>query len=368
MKNKTDFFKANLIYFIILSIFVLVRIISNTGVLEFMGDLNSYILNFIIQVVAMLILPFVLFTKFKKQSYKQTLRDFSVKKINFKAVIYSILLGIVVFFLNIIVSVIFNSIISALGYSSSSSGVVTEYPVWLFLLTLLFTAVLPGICEEFTHRGLLLAGNKKLGMKKAILLSALFFGLMHMNIEQFFYATIIGILLGYLTVVSGSIIPSMIIHFMNNAISVYISFASANKIWFGDFYSKISTIFSEGFFMAMGITFTLIIIGVILLFLLVYLIIKETRLKKLTEITTCAAKQELRRRLLLGIDNDVPSENPEIDFRFSSKGVSISMPVDEFVYPVKPSSSINKSEKIVFYANLIMSLVITICTFIWGCL
>ena len=173
-----------------------------------MGEYGSYVLNLIIQVIAMFILPLVLFTKLNKQTYKKTFKDFSVKKINFKAVIYSILLGIVVFFLNLVVSVIFNAIISALGYSASSSSTMTEYPVWLFILTMIFTAVLPGICEEFTHRGMLLAGNKKLGMKKAIILSALFFGLMHMNIEQFFYATIIGLLLGYLTASTGSIIPN----------------------------------------------------------------------------------------------------------------------------------------------------------------
>ena len=367
MKNKSDFFKANFIYFIILSIFILVRIAANTSLFGFLGDAETYVLNIIIQIIAMLILPLVLFTILKKQTYKKTLKDFSVKKINLKAVVYSLMLGIVVFFLNLVVSVIFNAIISALGYSSSGSSTMTEYPFWLFLVTLLFTAILPGICEEFTHRGLLLAGNKKLGMKKAIILSALFFGLMHLNIEQFFYATIIGLLLGYLTVVSGSIIPSMIVHFMNNAISVYLSFASINNLWLGNFYAKISLMFSQGFFLAMGLVLTLVIVGISLLAILVYLIIKETRLKNLTEITTMAAKQELRRRLFLGID-DQQQENSEIDLSFSPIGVSIKMPIDDYVYPIKETGKLTRPEKIMFYGNLLMSLIITVCTFSWGCL
>ena len=42
--------------------------------------------------------------------------------------------------------------------------------------------------------------------------------------------------------------------------------------------------------------------------------------------------------------------------------------VDDYIYPVKQSKGLTKHEKIMFFANLIMSIVITACTFIWGCL
>ena len=99
-------------------------------------------------------------------------------------------------------------------------------------MQVVLVAVLPAICEETTHRGLLIHGYSMLGIKRAVIYSSLMFGLMHLNINQFFYATILGFLIALSTLMSKSIIPAMIIHFMNNFISTYISFAQSNK-WFG---------------------------------------------------------------------------------------------------------------------------------------
>lgn len=107
------------------------------------------------------------------------------------------------------------------------------FPNWAtFLIQLNTVAILPAICEEFLHRGVLLNGLKEIGIKKAILISSLMFGLLHFNINQFFYATILGMLMALVSVVSKSIYPAMIIHFTNNAISVYLSSAESYG-WFG---------------------------------------------------------------------------------------------------------------------------------------
>ena len=92
-------------------------------------------------------------------------------------------------------------------------------------MSIVLVAILPGFCEEFVHRGLLVKGFSELGVKKTIIYSGLLFGLMHLNISQFFYATLIGCLLVVLVMASGSIIPAMIVHFMNNLINVYLSYA-----------------------------------------------------------------------------------------------------------------------------------------------
>ena len=70
---------------------------------------------------------------------------------------------------------------------------------------LLLVAILPAFCEEFIHRGVLLQGIKHAGFKKAIVISSLMFGLIHFNIQQFFYAFIIGLILGFVSVVAKNI-------------------------------------------------------------------------------------------------------------------------------------------------------------------
>ena len=89
--------------------------------------------------------------------------------------------------------------------------------------------MLPAFCEEFMHRGIVLQGIKHIGFKKAIVISALLFGLLHFNINQVAYAFVIGLILGFVAVVSKNIYPAMIIHFTNNFISVYLDFAFSNQ-------------------------------------------------------------------------------------------------------------------------------------------
>ena len=84
-----------------------------------------------------------------------------------------------------------------------------------------FSAVIPAFIEEFAYRGLVYGGFRKdcrpLG---ATIISALLFGLMHLNFNQFCYTFIIGITLALLTEAAGSIWPAIMVHFIINARSV----------------------------------------------------------------------------------------------------------------------------------------------------
>ncbi|MCE5267997.1 MAG: ABC transporter permease subunit [Planctomycetaceae bacterium] len=88
--------------------------------------------------------------------------------------------------------------------------------VWLLLLLI---AVLPAICEELAFRGFILSGFRHLGHKwRAIILSALLFGLAHGILQQSLIASLIGVMIGYLAVQSGSILPGMVFHLVHNAL------------------------------------------------------------------------------------------------------------------------------------------------------
>jgi ABC-type Fe3+ transport system permease subunit len=57
------------------------------------------------------------------------------------------------------------------------------------------------------------------------MVSAFLFAAMHQNIDQFFYAFAGGIVLGLLRVRTGSLFPSMIVHFFNNLLSVVLDYS-----------------------------------------------------------------------------------------------------------------------------------------------
>ena len=77
-------------------------------------------------------------------------------------------------------------------------------------------AVLPAIFEELYIRGAVFSFSKKYGKTFAIFASAILFSVIHLNITQSVFAFLMGILLSLLVVKSKSIIPSMLLHFINN--------------------------------------------------------------------------------------------------------------------------------------------------------
>jgi membrane protease YdiL (CAAX protease family) len=133
--------------------------------------------------------------------------------------------------LNIFVAGVSYAFLESLGYKLSSGGN-TFSGIWGMILTLLLVAVLPAFGEEITHRGMLLSAFRtRFPVKRAIVMVALLFGLVHLNIQQFFYAAVLGWYLSMSVVVSGSIWSAVIIHFTNNAISVYMGFAKELNLY-----------------------------------------------------------------------------------------------------------------------------------------
>ena len=66
--------------------------------------------------------------------------------------------------------------------------------------------------------------ERKFSKVSLILTTGLMFGLMHMNVFTVFETGVLGVILGLITVNSGSVFPAVIMHFTNNAFSVILMF------------------------------------------------------------------------------------------------------------------------------------------------
>jgi membrane protease YdiL (CAAX protease family) len=83
--------------------------------------------------------------------------------------------------------------------------------------------IMAPFAEEVAFRGAILRrllsvlGNNKHWI--AILISALLFGAIHANLAQFVHATLLGLLLGWMYYRTGSIIPGVVLHWVNNTVS-----------------------------------------------------------------------------------------------------------------------------------------------------
>ena len=137
-------------------------------------------------------------------------------------VVLTFLIMPLVMFINSITSLFAeNSVDTVLNY------IVNNNPLWLNLVII---ALLPAVVEEFIFRGLIFNGYKRRNPFMAILLSAALFGLIHMNINQFSYAFAIGVIFGFMAYATGSLLPSILSHFIINGTSVVISHLSADKV------------------------------------------------------------------------------------------------------------------------------------------
>ncbi|WP_304683184.1 CPBP family intramembrane glutamic endopeptidase [uncultured Clostridium sp.] len=90
------------------------------------------------------------------------------------------------------------------------------------ILTLIFVGILSPIIEEMMFRGIMLNKLKRYGDKVAIITTALLFGLFHANFSQFFYATVLGLIFAYVTLKTGTIKYSIILHIFVNTMGSFI--------------------------------------------------------------------------------------------------------------------------------------------------
>lgn len=98
---------------------------------------------------------------------------------------------------------------------------VAETPLWLMLVTM---AVVPAICEEIFLRSMVArALVQRLGRAGAILASAALFGLIHGSGTRFLPMVCFGVILAHATLVTGSVVPSMLIHAVNNVIALLLA-------------------------------------------------------------------------------------------------------------------------------------------------
>lgn len=107
-----------------------------------------------------------------------------------------------------------------LFFEDMTSNSITRMAQTNLALSLFTTAFLPGIAEECIFRGVLYSRIRKANPIKGILLTALFFGIAHMNFQQFTYAFFLGMIFGLLIEATDSIFSSITAHMSFNAVSL----------------------------------------------------------------------------------------------------------------------------------------------------
>ncbi len=160
----------------------------------------------------LIIIPAVLYMKKSRKSLKKLLAG---KRLSGWAVVC-----LVVFIFAAEPLMMFLNYVSSLLFGNAVAGLSEELLSLPTITNVLFIAVMPAVVEETVFRGIFYQGYRRHGFWKAALISGLFFGLMHMNWNQFSYGFVLGILFAFLIEATGNIRAAMIVHFGINFESV----------------------------------------------------------------------------------------------------------------------------------------------------
>ncbi len=112
--------------------------------------------------------------------------------------------------------------------SSSSFQIAEDVPA---IQPILAFCVVPAVCEEFFFRGIILSEYRSHGLFKAVIISSVFFAFSHFSFSAFPIYLFAGFMLAFLTAVSRSVFPAMILHCANNLLDLYAGEFLNNLSW-----------------------------------------------------------------------------------------------------------------------------------------
>ena len=343
MKNRKIFY-INLIYYTSL---LLVAVVFVLGFLDVLN--NDILTTILLQIVIITAIPLLLYSLLVSKNFKQTLKDFGFKKLSKKLVLISIGIALTLYLLNIFIANCFGSIIVLLGYdttipalSISNGEMIKEF---------ILTACLPGLCEEIIHRGMVLNGYKKQGFTRyGLIISSLLFGLMHLNVMQFFYATILGFFMGISVIATESIWTSVIAHFTNNFLSVY--FSLDKNLPLHDLYNFIINKIYNLNPIVFIIISTLLILALIKIFTCLIKLAMQTKSKEQAE--------QLYKELKL---DDMSEEEAKVKIEDINKTLSL-MKKGNVNTIIKDTEKCNFIDKIFYYSRVVLGSLATVFSFI----
>lgn len=111
---------------------------------------------------------------------------------------------------------LFSQLFTKNEISNSIYEVTKVVPMWMGILII---GCLPGFVEELLYRGIMYQAFRKRSVLTGIVVSALAFGLMHMNLNQMMYAIYLGVIFALLVEATGSFVSSMVLHMLFNAVN-----------------------------------------------------------------------------------------------------------------------------------------------------
>ena len=171
--------------------------------------------------IVLLLLLLVIFLLRKKSFAKETCMKMTTGKKWLAAVLGAVF---VIFFVNGMMGLLSPS--DQLESFEQASSVLYAYPLWQAILA---NALLVPIVEEVFFRGLLFSRlQKALPNVATALITSVLFGLVHGQLIWMIFAFVVGLVLSFVRIKTGSILPTILMHVMINTYATVVSYGILN--------------------------------------------------------------------------------------------------------------------------------------------
>ncbi len=194
---------------------------------ESTNKLHIYISFFLGQGV--ILIPPLYYLKIKKEPILQSLR---IKKISFEVLKHTFILSVGIILIFDIFEKIIDKVFPTPDYIIDLGSIMQPDSILGYLFLFLSVVVIAPIGEEILFRGFLQRFLEKhwKDITKAILVTSLFFALIHFNPYWTIQIYILGVFLGYLSWKTKSVIPSILLHGLNNGTAFILSIFDKKSI------------------------------------------------------------------------------------------------------------------------------------------
>lgn len=210
LENRLSIYRTNLLYLLLAIVFL--------GLGSITQNLNFYF-GILVTEILIIAIPSIYFVKRQGGSIKKTFR---LNRLGFKNIILIFLITILSYPIASFFQALFITVLDIFIELKPNPlpEIIAQIP---FLWSVVFIAIIPGICEEIMFRGPVLRAYEKIGVKKAIIISGILFGMFHFTLINFIGPAILGIIFGMMVYKTNSIYSSMIAHSLNNSIALVLS-------------------------------------------------------------------------------------------------------------------------------------------------
>ncbi len=174
-------------------------------------------IGMIITEYGLVLLPVLIIGLLFRVNLKSALRLNSLKLREIVLIPVAVVLALpITLFLNLLIVTLMAQFGKAYGLPIPTADTLSDLSVLFFIIS-----ISAGICEEFFFRGMVLdAYAARFGAKKGIVISAVLFGLFHFNPQNLLGPIFLGLMFGYLVMVTKSLLAGILAHMTNNGVAV----------------------------------------------------------------------------------------------------------------------------------------------------